>query len=467
MSLTRDLVDAVWSLDYEDLREEDLRATRMLLLDHVGVAACGSATESARAAARWAGSLGSDGTSFPVIGRPGTIPAVAAGLANAVASHSIEYDDVHNAASLHPGVVIFPTAMSMATITGASAADFLIAVVRGYEVMCRVGRAANPAAEYARHFHPTATVGHLGSAAASASLLGLDRRQTTWALGIASTMAGGGMQFLVDGSWTKRLHPALATQNGINAARLASESYLGGEDGIGGSRGFLVSHSDDPHPEWLLENFGTDPLEVRATSIKAHTCCRYNQGPIDAVLELRAAHRLDPATIRSVTIGLPTAAVDIVAEPRQEKMRPKNTVDAQFSLPFGIAVALLAGRAGLAQYTDAMLADADVLRVMELVDFEVDPEIDRFYPRQWKAWARVSLRDGGVVEAAVADPKGDPNNALTDDELRAKFEELTSGCWGAPRRERVRESIGGLGATATLGDLTAAMTLHSDEVATG
>ena len=317
----------------------------------------GSETGSARSAQRWAKLLGSDGTSFPVIGRSGTLSAVPAALANAVASHSIEYDDTHNAASLHPGAVVFPTAMAVATITEASTAEFITAILRGYEVMCRVGRAANPAAEYARHLHPTATVGHLGAATASASLLGLDKLRATWALGIASTMAGGGMQFLVDGSSTKRLHPALAVQNGINAARLAGESFDGGQDGIAGPRGFLASHSADPHPEWLLEGFGTSPLELRLTSIKAHTCCRYNQGPIDAVLNLRAEHGISPAEVTGVTIGLPTAAVDIVAEPRAGKARTQEHGRRPILVALRHRVALLTGHAGLAQYNDQMLND--------------------------------------------------------------------------------------------------------------
>jgi 2-methylcitrate dehydratase PrpD len=459
VSITTDLVEAVWSIRYGDLTDADLAATRTLLLDHIAVTACGSATESALAAQRWSRTLGEDSSSFPLIGREGCLPAIPAALANAVAAHSIEYDDVHNASSLHPGTVIFPAAMAIATITGATTEDFLTAVVRGYEVMCRVGRAANPPAEYARHFHPTATVGHLGAGAAAASLLGLDQAKTVWALGIASTMAGGGMQFLVDGSWTKRFHPALATQNGINAARLASESYDGGEDGIGGSRGFLASHSADPHPELLLEDFGTAVLEVQATSIKAHTCCRYNQGPIDAVLALRAAHGLRVGDVERVIIGVPTAAVGIVAEPRADKVRPKNTVDAQFSLPFGIAVALLNGHAGLEEYTPAMLENREVIQLMDRVSFEVDPEIDSFYPRQWRAWAKITLANGESFNAQVTDPKGDPTNALTHEEMRMKFDELTCECWSAERRERIVALIEGLGESGSLSDLSEAMTL--------
>jgi 2-methylcitrate dehydratase PrpD len=460
VSLTRDLVEAVWSIRFDNLSDADLAAVRMLLLDYVGVTANGSGTESARAAERWAASLGSDGTSFPVIGRSHCLSAVPAALANAVAGHSIEYDDVHNAASLHPAVVIFPTAMAAATIADADAASFITGVVRGYEVMCRVGRAARPEGQYARNFHPTATAGHIGAAASAASLFGLDETQTTWALGIASTMAAGGMEFLVDGSWTKRFHPALAVQNGINAARLAAEGYFGGDDGVGGPRGFLATYSAEPDPDLLLAGFGAERLEVAATSVKAHTCCRYNQGPIDALLSLRSANSLSADDVASIVIGLPTVAVGIVAEPSDAKARPKNVVEAQFSLPFGAAVALARGRAGLTEYTEAVLRDPSVLALMDVVRYEIDPVIDLHYPAQWRAWAEVTTTDGRQLRAAVTDPKGDPANPLSHAEAQEKFEELTAGCWDAERQSLVSSLIEGLGGVGTISALSRAMTLE-------
>jgi len=462
VTLTKELTEAVWSITSKDLADKDLEAARMLLLDHIVVTAGGAAADSACAARRWARGIGDDGSRLPLIGWKGSLAAVPAAAANAVAAHSIEFDDVHNASSLHPGAVIFPAAMAMTSIIGSSPSDFLTAVVRGYEVMCRVGRAANAPAEYARHFHPTATVGHLGAAATCASLLKLDQTRAVWALGIASTMAGGTMQFLVDGSWTKRLHPALAVQNGIHAARLAAEGYLGGEDGIGGSRGFLASHSADPHPERVLADFGSRPLEIRSTSIKAHTCCRYNQGPIDAVLALRLAHGFDARDVVAATIGIPSVAVDIVAEPRLEKIAPKSVVDAQFSLPFSVAVALVRGRAGLSEYTEVLLDDPTIVRLMELVDYKADREIDRFYPEEWRAWARISLRDGSIVSAQVDHPKGDPANALTRDELLAKVDELTTSCWDVGRQRRIVNSVARFGDQSSFSELIDALTIPDD-----
>lgn len=459
MSLTRELVHRLSAIDYASLTPADLRATRLLLLDHLAVTANGAATESGQSAQRWAARLGPLGEPLPVIGTALHLPGLPAAMANAVASHSIEYDDVHNAASLHPGVVIFPAAFAAASIAGASDEAFTVAIVRGYEVMCRVGRAAYPPGHYARNFHPTATAGTFGAAAVAGYLFGLSETQLVHALGIAATMASGSMQFLVDGSWTKRLHPAIAARDGVEAALMASEGYVGGDDGIGGPRAFLTSYSSDPHRELLLDAWGERPLEVVNTSIKAHTCCRYKQGPIDALLQIRNGSGVAAADIEEIVIGLPTTAMEIVAEPHDVKARPKTIVDAQFSMPFGAGVAFVHGRAGLAEYTDEALSDPVIAAVMDRTRSVADPEIDRHYPEQWRAWARVTTTSGQVIEARVDDPKGDPTNPFTPAELRDKFDALTGHCFDHTRRDRIATACDRLGTEGAYQELIAALAL--------
>jgi 2-methylcitrate dehydratase PrpD len=235
------------------------------------------------------------------------------------------------------------------------------------------------------------------------------------------------MEFLVDGAWTKRLHPALAARNGIEAAVMASSGYLGTLDGIAGTRGFLAAYSNAPNPSELLAGWGERPLEVAVTSVKAHTCCRYNQGAIDAVVQLRSAYGLGPEEVESVVIGVPSVAVDIVLEPADSKRRPLSVVDAQFSLPFGVAAALRFGRAGLAEFVDEVIVDPHTTALMDRVAYEVDPQIDAVYPDEWHAWARIVTTDGRILSMHVTEPKGDPGNPLTAVELEAKFRALTDG----------------------------------------
>jgi 2-methylcitrate dehydratase PrpD len=447
MSRTRELAEAVHGIDFDALGEPEIEAVRRLLLDHLGVAAAGSVTDTAVSFRRTMDRFAHDDrATLPVIGAGVTAAPVPAAMANALAGHCIEYDDVHNSSSSHPGVVMYPAAMAATALAGGDERDLVRAVVIGFEVMCRAGRAANPAAHYARHFHPTGTIGTLGAAASAAAALGLDAGGINSAIGISVSMASGSMEFLCDGAWTKRLHPALAARNGVEAGLLAVDGYVGTHDGICGERGFLAAHSDAPVPERLLEGWGQWPLEVVSTSIKRHTCCRYNQGAIDALLAMRSDHGVGAADVESVVIGIPSVAVDIVAEPAAAKRRPGSVVDAQFSLAFGAAAALLWGRAGLAEYDEARLDDPAALALMDRVDYEVDPDIDREFPDKWRAWARVTTRDGDTHTQRVDDPKGDPGNPFTDDECREKFDDLASAVYSAEARAAIAEHALSMGA---------------------
>ena len=447
MSRTRELAEAVSGIEVDGLGDAEIEAVRRLLLDHLGVAAAGSVTDSATTFRRTMDRFAHDASAaLPVIGAGVTAAPVPAAMANAVAGHSIEYDDVHNSSSSHPGVVMYPAAMAATALAGGDERDLVRAVVIGFEVMCRAGRAADPAAHYARHFHPTGTIGSLGAAAAAAAAFGLDADGINSAIGIAATMASGSMEFLRDGAWTKRLHPALAARNGVEAGLLAADGYVGTDDGICGERGFLAAHSEAPEPDRLLEGWGRWPLEVVSTSIKRHTCCRYNQGAIDALLAIRSDHGVGAGDVESVVIGIPSVAVDIVAEPAASKRRPASVVDAQFSLAFGAAAALLWGRAGLAEYEEARLSDPAALALMDRVGYEVDPEIDRDFPDKWRAWARVTTHSGDVHTQRVDDPKGDPGNPFTDDECREKFDDLASAVYNSEARDAIAEHALSMGA---------------------
>jgi 2-methylcitrate dehydratase PrpD len=454
---TRDLIAAVHELRADQFDAATVAAIRTLVLDHLGVGINGSTTDTSvvmRANARW---FDGEGARFPILGTNDDAPAVRAAMINALAAHAIEYDDVHNASSSHPGVAVIPAVMAAAVLVGADDAAVMRGIAVGYEVMCRVGRAANPPSHYARNFHPTGTSGSLGAAAGAAAVMGLSVDQMNFAVGIAGSMASGSMQFLVDGAWTKRLHPALAVRNGVEAALLAADGFIGTADSITGTKGFLAGYSNAARPELLMAEWGSRPLEVVNTSIKAHTCCRYNQGPIDAVLQLRSAHGLSHDDVESVLVGVPSVAVEIVTEPVSTKRRPKSVVDAQFSLPFGVAVGLVHGRAGLGEYTDQVTRDAAVQESMDRVNYVVDPDIDAAYPEQWKAWAVVETKDGRTLRADIPEPKGDPGNPLTYPELVAKFLSLCDGVIPEVQANTVVSAVEHLGEPGSFSTLVRAL----------
>lgn len=441
-SLTRALIAEVRSWSIDDLDAADLSATGELLLDHLAVAAFGSTIEAGRIAHSHAVEDRPVGRrNMPIVGTSSRADPIAAGLANAVAASCYEFDDTYTAGSAHPGSVIFPAALAAAAISGCDGATFVRAVVVGYEVMCRVALAVNPHAHRARHFHPTATTGHFGAAAAAAICLGLDEVETLAALSLAGTAAGGNMQFVLEGGWTKQLHPGYAVERGIGAVQLARRGFPGVADPIGGPRAFLASQSDHPRPAALLEGLGSGRRQVRDVGIKPYPSCRNTQSPLDALLTVRRDLGVDAEEVAAITFGLIRPGVATVFEPADRRRRPTTLAEAQFSMPFVAAVAMVDGRVGLEQLRAERILDASLHPLMDVVTCVHDPALDDRYPAAWPAWAEVQTTARGTFRAEVEHPRGDPANPLSATELDAKVEELTAGIWGPERRQDLADEI--------------------------
>lgn len=438
-AITQTLANFVADLSYEDLPPEVVDWAKYLCLDFAGVALNGSTTPSAKAVLQAIKHTGRFGTSV-VVGTPTRALPEYAALANGTAFHSIELDDVNNEASLHPGVVAYPTALAMADMAPVDGKSFIAAVTAGYDVIIRLGRALKPAAHYGRGFHPTATCGTFGAAMVSARLLGLKKEAFSDALGIAGSQASGSMEFLAQGAWTKRLHPGWASHSGILAAILAREGFAGPTSIIEGKDGFLHAYSGDPDPSLVLRDLG-EVFHITRISVKPHACCRYNQGAIDCILDLVERYSLQAADVSEVRVGVLGAGYEIVASPEEEKRDPRSIVDMQFSMPFGVAVALLYGKASLAEYTMEVAERPEVGDLMARISCVLDPALDEQFPRLWPAWVEVRTGDGQTLRSDILYPKGDPENALTWEEMKRKFVELSEPVISPERQRQVIAAV--------------------------
>ncbi len=226
VGITKTLADFSSGMTYEDLSPKVVDWAKYLCLDFAGVTLNGSTTDSAKAVVEAIERVKRPGPS-PIIGTDKRALPEYAAMANGTAFHSIELDDVNNEASLHPGVVTFPTALAMSDVVDVDGRSFIAAVVAGYDVMVRLGRALKPSEHYGRGFHPTGTCGAFGAAAVAGRLLGLRGDSFVHALGVAGSQAAGSMESLAQGAWTKRLHPGWAAHSGIWAALLAHSGFLG------------------------------------------------------------------------------------------------------------------------------------------------------------------------------------------------------------------------------------------------
>lgn len=426
-----------------------------LLTDFVAVAIGGATEPSSRAVREASVALGAGGTAT-VIGTAFRLAAADAALANGAAAHALEMDDTFQPGSVHLGASIFPAALAAAELHAASGRRLLGAVAAGYEVAGRLAMALDPAAHYARGFHPTGTCGAFGAATAAAIVRGLGADGVARALGVAGSQAAGSMQFLDDGAWTKRLHPGWAALAGLHAAALAGAGFRAPAAVLEGRFGTLHAYTDAARPARLAA--GATPV-LLATSVKPHACCRYVQGPIDAVLALRADYALRPADVATIEVGLVSAGFPIVCEPPGAKRRPGSVVDAQFSLPFGVAVALAEGAAAPEQFHESRWSDPTVQRLMDRIVPRRDAALDARYPEVWPAWVRVATTDGRTLETRVDHPKGDPERFLGTDELHAKLRRLAGRVLDERAIDLLLARIAGLPADPDCRRLLAATTV--------
>jgi 2-methylcitrate dehydratase PrpD len=433
------------TLQGANLPTEVRERVRYLLLDHLAVVLRGSQLPSSEAAYRMLDSMSGDNLrGVTIFGRQRRAEASWAALVNGVAAHGLEMDDVENRSSLHPGVVVFPAALALAEQLGSTPDDFYAAIVAGYEVTLRVGAALNPASAYERGFHPTAVCGTLGAAIASARLMHLSPEQSNMALGIAGSMAAGSMAYLQNGAWTKRLHPGWASHSGIVAARLAAAGFTGPDDILEGRYGFLSAYSSASDPIQLRRD-NEEHFALMDVSLKPYACCRYMHGPIDCLLSLRREYAPEPAHIARVGCGVLTGGRGLVADPIEQKRQPNNVVDAQFSMPFGAAVALVTGQAGLAVFSDAWLRNADIQALMPKVECYSSPDLDDYYPGEWRASASVQMDDGREFNTSIRYPLGDPHNPLRWEQLESRFHELvTPVIEDVEERQKIIEKVKGL-----------------------
>lgn len=438
MGITQDLASYCGGLKYRHLPQDVIDRVKYFFLDFIGVTLRGSTADSSRSIYRFVREMGrGDGV---IIGTNAQVPYLYSALANGTAGHAIEMDDVNNEASLHPGVVVFPSALAASEMMGSKGWKFIEAVVAGYEVMIRLGKAVTPEGSYSRGFHPTATCGTFGSSMVASKIMGLPTERIVSAMGIAGSQASGSMEFLAQGAWTKRFHAGWAAYSGMMAALLSRKGFKGPTSIIEGRDGFLHAYSNRSNIAKVMEGVGSG-FEILRTSIKPHACCRYMQPPIDALLKIVEEKNLKPEHVKKVKLGLLSAGASLIAEPREKKYHPQSVVDAQFSMPFGAAVAILYRKAGLREFQRSRITSEEVKAMMRKVEYAVDPELDLTFPKEWSATAEISTHDRKRYFTKIEYPKGDPENPLSWEELIEKFHDLSGRVMSKGRRLKIVEEV--------------------------
>jgi 2-methylcitrate dehydratase PrpD len=461
-AITRELSGFVATTSYDALPAEVRERAKAFALDLVGIALrARNEAESTAPMVAAAASLGLAGGACTVIGDPAGYTPPGAALLNGTLAHSLDFDDTHASGSLHPSAPIVPAALAAAEMSGADGRAAIAAIVAGYEVQIRLSLALDPTAHYDRGFHPTATCGAFGAAAAAGRLLGLDPEGHANAFGIVLSMAAGSMQFLVNGAWTKRSHVGHAAMCGLIAATLAREGYKGAADAIDGKWGFLHAYAPASDAAKVVDGLGRR-WETMRIALKPYPSCRYSHAPLDGILALAREHGIKAEEVEEVTVGLPEPGWKITGNPEPAKQSPQSVVDGQFSMPFCAAVALRTGGLAWDDYA-RHLGDPATLALCKRVRTWVDPKAQADFPQEMSGSVKIRTARG-TFETYVRAPKGEPANFLTAAELRAKFDGLTAPYLSARRRD---ELAGALAALEQARDIGAVLRLTRPEKASG
>jgi len=248
------------------------------------------------------------------------------------------------------------------------------------------------------------------------------------------------MEYLAQGAWTKPFHAGWAAHSGMVAALLSKKGYIGPHSIVEGRDGFLHAYSNGAVPAKVLEGIGSG-FQILRTSVKVHSCCRYMHPPIDAVLKIVNENNLRPEQVKNIKVGVLKAGAHLIAEPAERKYAPQSIVDAQFSMPFGAAAALLRRKAGLKEFQPVVIGSQPVREMMRKVACTIDPELERTFPKQWRATAEILTTDEKRYSTTVEYPKGDPENPLSWTEMQERFHDLTGGIMKKTQRLKIIEGV--------------------------
>lgn len=437
------MADFATTLRYEQLPSDVRKLAQLVLLDTVGCVLVGSTTEEVSLVRNAVRALGGDGKASLW----GTLEHAAlplAALVNGTAAHVREIDDFGGCA--HSGAVVIPAALGAAIQVRASGAELLTAIVIGYDIARRAMDGGGGYLTFkARGWHSTSTCGGFGAAAAVGRLLKLNRERLQWALGLAGSNAGGTWAFIPEGAMSKRVHPGFAAQSGVVSAFLAASGISGPESIFETPWGgfFPAYVGDDAQPAKAIDGFGTD-FRIRMVGIKPYAACRGAHSAIEAALAFRNEEGVRPETVKRITVrGSETHYKQL------RKQEVRTILDAQFSLPYAIAVALSTGGAMLDQYTAEALQRRDILKLARSITVVADEAVaDGEEP-----FLDLELTSGRMLTKHVATARGDYKNPLSEDEVRAKFRSTAGLTLPAVQVEQLEQAISRVADSPNLDEL--------------
>jgi len=422
-------------LQYDDIPPEVMRRAEDLFVDWFGSALSGKVGRPVQAIESVAREVGpTEGRAEVLLSRRKTASVFAA-MVNAASSHFMEQDDVHNASVFHPGAVVFPAVLAIAQDRGISGKEMMTAAVAGYEVGIRVGEFLGQS--HYKVFHTTGTAGTIAAAVAAGRAMNLPPEKMQHAIGSAGTQAAGLWEFLKDAANSKQLHTAKAAFDGVLSALLAEKGFSGAKQILEGAKGMGAGMSQDAEPARLTDRLGERWATIE-TSFKFHASCRHTHPAADAFLSLAQQHQLGAEDIASVTTHVHQGAIDVLGQVDE----PKSVHQAKFSMGTVLGLLAVYGKAGVYEFNE-FFREGSVQAFRQRVTMLLDPEIDALYPQRWVGKVTLKTVDGREFHSRVDEPKGDPGNTLSREEIEQKAIMLAEVS-GAATAAEMRGALDGL-----------------------
>ncbi len=396
------------------------KIAKRYLIDWIASVIAGSKTKPIQAIEKTLSELGGKSQATMLFSHK-TTSITHAAFINAAAAHVIEMDDLDRGSISHPGSSIIASSLATAEYQKKNMNDLLDAIIIGYEIMIRVGETLGT--EHYKFWHTTGTAGTIGVAAAIARISKFNKEQTLMAIGSAGTMTAGLWEFLNDGAMSKQLHPAKAAHDGILACLLAKNNFSSATKIIEGKKGIFAAMAPKAKPIKIIKDLSLrqKKWKIENVSFKMYASCRHTHPAVEGALQLKNEHSINYDKIKSIQIEIYSQALELLSD-----VSANTPYAAKFNLPFCIASALIYGGLGPERFTEKTIKDKKVINLAQKITFTTNHILDKYYPRKWPSNITINMEDRKSMKKKILYPFGDPENAVTNYELKNKFISLTN-----------------------------------------
>ena len=439
LSLSQRIAGFATKVELTDVPKQAMEKAKLHLIDASGTALAASQKGFSEPLINSMEEL-SDGGNSPIFGHSKGGALRDAALVNGALIHSHDFDDTHGASVVHCSASAWPTAFGIAFDKGLSGTDALLGYLIAAEVSSCIGTFTRGTMQ-SKGFHPTGIIGAFGCAAGAGRLYSLDEGQIVNALGITLSMASGNMEFVTDGAWTKRLHPGWAAMVGITAAMLAKNGFKGPSKPLEGQFGLfstLLKDIDISEIAHLGKDLGVK-WRIGEFAIKPYPLCHFNHSLVDCALKIKRKHKFAIHEVALITAFLHPDEVPIVCEPLDAKRKPQTVYEAQFSVPYAVATALLKGQFGLNELEESCLADKGIIGLAKKVTYAED--LRSGFPKFFSGGIKLTLKNGQVLEEHQLVHQGAQENPLSTAKVMEKFFANSAASLGAENSQLLANSL--------------------------